>query len=127
MASAGVSDVGTPGASSRQPTPGGSGAARTTPPSDCSAGKCATLGLHLDKFELHAVWSLKEAHAPSARNGGLLQNVDILGFQLLHEIVQFIGVDGDVLHTILLFTRLALKEGRHIQRESMEVQAIAIS
>ena len=50
-----------------------------------------------------------------------------LGFELLNEIVQLVSVDGDVLHTILLFTGLALKEGRHIQRESMQVQAIAIS
>src|SRR5262249_55468267 len=84
------------------------------------------LRLHFDKFELDTVRSLEETHAPPPRNGGLLQNMDTLGVELLHEGVQLIGVDGNVLHPILLFPGLALDEGRHIQRKTMQVQAIAI-
>src|SRR5512145_612074 len=126
MARAGVSDVGAARASSRQPTPGSNSTARSTSPADVAAISCATLGLHLDKFELHTVRSLEETHSPPTGDGGLLQNVDAPGFELLNERVQLIGVDGDVLHAVLLCTSLALKEGRHIQREPMQVQAIAI-
>src|SRR5262249_3443847 len=67
---------------------------------------CSVLLLDLDELELHALGPLEEAHAASAGDDGLLEDVNVLGLQLLDQHVELVGVDRDVLHAVMLLALL---------------------
>src|SRR5688572_15272003 len=58
--------------------------------------------LHLDEFELHAVGTFEEAHAPSPGDDGLLEDMYALHLELFDQHVELVGIDRDVLHAVLL-------------------------
>src|SRR5574341_319282 len=90
----------------------------------CSPLFCTTL-LDFDELELHAVRSLEEAHPPAPRNDGLLEDSDALSLELRDKRVELVGVDGDVLHAVLLLARLVLEKARDVEVQPVEIQAVA--
>src|SRR6266581_8103011 len=84
------------------------------------------LAFHLNELQLDPIRPLEEAHSPATSYRGLLQNIDTTGLQFVHQRIQLVSINGNVLHTVMLCTFLAVDECGHIQCEPVQVQPIAI-
>src|SRR5262245_41692313 len=82
---------------------------------------------HFNELELNAVRPFEKAHTPAAGDNGLLQYIDPLPLELLYQLIELVGVNGYVLHAVLLLALLLLEKLRDIELESQQVDAIAAS
>src|SRR5688572_25913086 len=82
------------------------------------------LSFHLDELELDAVRAFEEADAAAAGDDGLFEDVDPLRLELLDQVVELVGVDGDVLHPVLLLA-LLLEEPADVELQAVQVDAVA--
>src|SRR5438552_18714178 len=70
----------------------------------------AVLAFHLNELQLDPIRSLEETYSPATSYRGLLQNIDTTGLQFVHQRIQLISINGNVLHTVMLCTFLAVDE-----------------